>query len=188
MNRPPQSISSQDIEHLCTDGVKCPDLLVQGTPEPSTWLPTDPQPATTSDELDARIRRKKSEERFLGWLFTPKSGTGPERSRVVVAKFGGLKVTSSHIIGGRFHRYPVEGACAVVDGSEISQQVSLGRIAAGGVLGGFEGAVIGGLAKKTTGDLVVRVRLADGRMLSAHGAPNARRKAHKFADAVNRLS
>ena len=87
----------------------------------------------------------------------------------LAAKFNGsmgpLALTSDKL-RYEFKSYPVAGAVAEIDTVEApAPQTTLTRIAAGAVIAGPVGAIIGGMLKKDKARGYVTVTLADGKIL-----------------------
>ena len=73
----------------------------------------------------------------------------------------------------------------LVDGDAARSRMTATRIAAGAVIAGPVGALIGGLAKKQTGRIYVLVTTDDGRVLSGDGPGKETGKAASFVAKVN---
>ena len=88
-----------------------------------------------------------------------------------------------------FKSFPVAGAQAELDVVDApAPQATLGRIAAGAVIAGPVGAIVGGLLKKDRSKGFVAITLADGKMLLGE-FPSARvSDARKLIALINEAS
>src|SRR5690606_12426693 len=86
-------------------------------------------------------------------------------------------------------RFPVAGAHVIVDhGANIGSRISGTRVAAGAVLLGPVGAILGGMAKKDRSKIYIVATLADGTVVSSDAPASYETVAREFAQAANRAS
>lgn len=85
--------------------------------------------------------------------------------------------------------YPVAGAKASYEsGAQAAPRLTATRVAAGAVIAGPLGAVIGGLAKKDMSTMFIILELADGEVLTVEARPRDEAKVRRFVKAVNTAS
>ena len=108
-----------------------------------------------------------------------------ESERAQRHTFGDITITGEGVLTYKGHEFPTHGARATVDQGGVKQKVGAGRVVGGAVLAGPVGAVIGGMAKKSKGDISLEVQLADGRVLVATGPVKSLEKAQDVASRIN---
>lgn len=99
--------------------------------------------------------------------------------------FGDITITGDGTLTYKTHEFPTTGAHATVDQSGVQQKVGAGRVIGGMALAGHTGAMIGGMAKKTTGDITLTVQLADGRTLATTAPVSKLKQAQDVASRIN---
>lgn len=108
-----------------------------------------------------------------------------ENERAQRHTFGDITITGEGVLTYKGHEFPTHGARATVDQGGVKQKVGAGRVVGGAVLAGPVGAVIGGMAKKSKGDISLEVQLADGRVLVTTGPVKSLKKAQDVASRIN---
>lgn len=99
-------------------------------------------------------------------------------------KDGGLLLPPTTV--GKFGELvPIGGATAVVESGDVQSRSTLTRVAAGALLAGPIGAIVGGMFKKDPSRVYVVVTLADGRCVVADAPKKEVAKAAAFASKVN---
>ena len=86
-------------------------------------------------------------------------------------------------------RFPVAGAHVIVEhGATAGSRITATRVAAGAVLLGPVGAILGGMAKKDRSKIYIVATLADGTVVSSDAPASCETVAREFAQAANRAS
>lgn len=127
---------------------------------------------------------------FKAWLH---QDTLPQKRAAFHLQYSFLssEVTLGHgkltfsAVNGILGSVPVAGATAEIEAGDDKSKTSLARIAAGGLLLGPIGLIVGGMVKKDVSQVYVIVHLADGRAPVARFKKSEIGKARKFADRVN---
>ncbi|MBB1023336.1 MULTISPECIES: hypothetical protein [unclassified Dietzia] len=102
--------------------------------------------------------------------------------------FGDI-VLDEHAIYFQGRACRLEGSHAeLVDANAARSRVTATRVAAGAVIAGPVGALVGGMAKKKTGEVYVMVTASDGRVLSASGKGSDLAKAAEIVAKINARS
>lgn len=115
-----------------------------------------------------------------------------ERSRVVAA-YGVHSITRDgnyrYLPEGKFKQVvrPVRGAVAEYEAGSDTSRATVTRVAAGALLAGPAGAIVGGLFKKNTGRGYVAVKFADGAGIIIEGPLKDEPRMRKFAATVSEL-
>ena len=92
-------------------------------------------------------------------------------------------------IGYKFKKFPTAGAFAELDTVDApAPQTTLTRIAAGAVIAGPVGAIIGGMLKKDRSKGFITVTLADGCVIIGEFPAAKISQARKFASLINEAS
>lgn len=100
-------------------------------------------------------------------------------------KFGDL-VLDGRTIYSDGQAAPVDQARAeVVDADAARSRLTATRLAAGALVAGPLGAIVGGLARKSTGRIYVMVTTDDGRVLSGEGPSKEAGKAAEISARIN---
>ena len=116
-----------------------------------------------------------------------------ERSRAFAA-YGVHSVRDGeyrYLPEGKFKqiRIPVAGAVAEYEaGSSSAGRTTLTRVAAGAIIAGPAGAIVGGLFKKDTSRGYITVTFPDGSVVIADGPLRDEPKMRQFAQRVNELA
>lgn len=88
------------------------------------------------------------------------------------------------LISGK--KYPIEGAKATMEtGAQAASRMTATRVAAGAIVLGPLGALLGGMAKKDMSKLFVVIELGDGRTVTAEVKAKHEAKVRRFVTAVN---
>lgn len=98
--------------------------------------------------------------------------------------FGELRM-QGRTITYKNDEYDIAGARATIDAGQIGKKMTATRVIGGGVLFGPVGALIGGMAKKSTGDAFLNIELGDGRLIVEPVKKKEMKKANEFAQQVN---
>lgn len=86
-------------------------------------------------------------------------------------------------------KYPIAGCSAEFEaGDAPAMQTTVGRVAAGLVIAGPVGAIVGGIWKKDQSKSYINVTLADGRMLIADVPSSKATAAREFVARINEAS
>lgn len=94
----------------------------------------------------------------------------------------------SYLPSGRFKQVkkPVSGAVAEFEtGADLSPRTTLTRVAAGAIIAGPAGAIVGGMFKKDRGRAYVTVAFPDGDVAVVDGPAKDEAKLRAFAAKVN---
>lgn len=102
----------------------------------------------------------------------------------VTYRFGGIKLKGKTITY-QGESLPVAGARATIDAGQLGSRMTATRVVGGAVLFGPVGALLGGLAKKKTGDAFLNIELADGRFIIEHVKRKDLKEANRFVKEVN---
>lgn len=96
----------------------------------------------------------------------------------------------SYLPKGQFKqvRKPVAGASAEFDKGAENSGATLTRVAAGAIIAGPVGAIVGGLFKKQKGKVYVYVTFADGQLAIIDGPVKDESKLREFAASVNQAA
>lgn len=159
-------------------------------------------PDMTSDMSGVEVKRNEGQvdellDRVERMMDGAPRSDGPVLNSPLTAKvtprpgldvFGGIAV-DEHAIYCEGVACRIEGAQAeLVDANAARSRVTATRVAAGAVIAGPVGALIGGMAKKSTGQAYVVVTAADGRVLSASGKGKELGKAAEIVSKINARS
>lgn len=113
---------------------------------------------------------------------------GPVSAPVGAVKFGDL-ILDGDTLYCNGEAIALRGAHAeLMDADAARSRVTATRVAAGAIVAGPVGALIGGLAKKSTGRVYVMVTSDDGRVLSGDGASKESGKAAELVARINAAS
>lgn len=99
-------------------------------------------------------------------------------------RFGSVKM-KGRTVTYKGDEYDLEGARALVDSGQLGKRMTATRVIGGGVIFGPVGALIGGMAKKSTGDAFLNIELADGRLIIEPVKKKQIKEANKFAQKIN---
>lgn len=83
--------------------------------------------------------------------------------------------------------FPYEGVKATLDDGSTGSHISVDRVAAGAILLGPVGAVIGGLARKSASDYIL-FEFPDGKMMVAEVPKRKRAESVTFIRELNRMA
>lgn len=107
-------------------------------------------------------------------------------------RIGQLYITNGKLMwndGKLVKKYPIAGCKAEFEaGDAPAMQTTLGRVAAGLVIAGPVGAIVGGVWKKDQSKSYINVTLADGRMLIADVPSSKATAAREFVSRINEAS
>lgn len=99
-------------------------------------------------------------------------------------RFGSVKM-KGRTVTYKGDEYDLKGARALVDSGQLGKRMTATRVIGGGVIFGPVGALIGGMAKKSTGDAFLNIELADGRLIIEPVKKKQIKEANKFAQKIN---
>lgn len=107
-------------------------------------------------------------------------------------RIGQLYITNGKLMwndGKLVKKYPIAGCEAEFEaGDAPAMQTTIGRVAAGLVIAGPVGAIVGGVWKKDQSKSYINVTLADGRMLIADVPSSKATAAREFVSRINEAS
>lgn len=108
-------------------------------------------------------------------------------------RIGQLYITNGKLMWaegkGLAKKYPIAGATAEFEaGDAPAMQTTVGRVAAGLVIAGPVGAIVGGVWKKDQSKSYINVVLADGKMLICDVPSSKATAAREFVQRINEAS
>lgn len=107
-------------------------------------------------------------------------------------RLGQLYITNGKLMwndGKWVKKYPIAGCEAVFEpGDAPAMATTAGRVAAGLVIAGPLGAIVGGVWKKDQSKSYINVTLADGKMLIADVPSSKATAAREFVSRINEAS
>ena len=100
----------------------------------------------------------------------------------------GWALKGDNLVKG-LNKWNLKGAQAVLDDTgQTNPRVSFGRVAAGGILFGPAGAIVGAVAKKDPSRVYIHIQLANGTTKEIAVPAKHHAKAHKFTAAINKIA
>lgn len=108
-------------------------------------------------------------------------------------RIGQLYITNGKVMWaegkGFAKKYPIAGAVAEFEaGDAPAMQTTVGRVAAGLVVAGPVGAIVGGIWKKDQSKSYINITLADGKMIIADVPSSKATAAREFVARINEAS
>lgn len=124
-----------------------------------------------------QAQKQRSEEYNAGAAFRAHYGTHSVDNGIY-----------DYLPDGKFKKIkkPVAGATAEFDKGSDKSSATVGRVAAGAIIAGPVGAIVGGMFKKQKGRVYVYVTFPDGDMIILDGPVKDETRLRQFAATVNR--
>ncbi|MFC0706565.1 hypothetical protein [Cellulomonas uda] len=105
------------------------------------------------------------------------------------AHLGDVRVLNGELCwwpkGQKGERRPIGGATAVFESGSARERTTVTRVAAGAIIAGPVGAIVGGLLRKQEGRVYVTITLPDGSVVVADAPVKDEAAARAFAQKVN---
>ncbi|WP_030143861.1 hypothetical protein [Mycetocola saprophilus] len=109
-----------------------------------------------------------------------------------IGRFGYVfhdKGVVSHIVSGRTVKRDVAGAEAVFEnGADQGRKTTIGRVAAGAIIAGPVGAIVGGMFKKNKNRVYVSITFPDGSVIIEDAPVKKEREAREFVSKINQAA
>lgn len=125
---------------------------------------------------------------FKEW-FKNQGGRAAEARSEIGGFYGQFALRSGNLEWAfRQERRPVAGATAVFETGAAAKSPTLTRVAAGAILAGPAGAIVGGLFQKDKTKAYITVTFADESVVIIDGPASDEAKMRAFADKINAAS
>lgn len=125
---------------------------------------------------------------FKSWVKAQNERSKEARSDIG-GMFGAFALHKGELLWDfRRTKRPVAGAEAVFETGAAAKSPTLTRVAAGAILAGPAGAIVGGLFQKDKTKAYITVTFADGSVIVIDGPATDETKMRKFAEHINNAS